>query len=162
MKLMAYCVMPAICWKMIPRCASSPARDPEGLEIIRHSTAHLLAQAVERLLSGIPVHDRPGDRRRLLLRFLLSTRIHAWMTSIALAAEMRRIIKDCHCRWKREVWQRGEAIQFFQQESEEYKAKIIEDLPDAVRTSHSTARVNLSICAGDRTFPIQRHWASSA
>lgn len=42
-------------------------RDPEGLEIIRHSSAHLLAHAVKQLYPAARVTYRPGDRERLLL-----------------------------------------------------------------------------------------------
>lgn len=52
------------------------ARDPEGLEIIRHSTAHLMAQAVKALSRGTG-HDRTGDRKRLLLRLFLHPRFYA-------------------------------------------------------------------------------------
>ena len=46
-------------------------KDPEGLEIIRHSTAHLLANAVQELFPEAQVTIGPGDRGRLLLRFRL-------------------------------------------------------------------------------------------
>ncbi|MFC1688295.1 threonine--tRNA ligase, partial [Pseudomonadota bacterium] len=46
-----------------------------------------------------------------------------------IAAEMRRIVKDA-TPVTREVWHRGEAIQFFEQEKETYKAEIIRDLPE--------------------------------
>ena len=46
-------------------------KDPDGLEIIRHSTAHLLANAVQELYPGRAGHHRPGHRGRLLLRFRL-------------------------------------------------------------------------------------------
>ena len=46
-----------------------------------------------------------------------------------IGAEMRRIVKDA-LPVSREVWPRGQAIQFFRQEGEEYKAQIIEDLPE--------------------------------
>ena len=51
--------------------------DPDGLEVIRHSTAHLLAQAVQAAVPGRAGHDRPGDRRRLLLRLRLQAAVHA-------------------------------------------------------------------------------------
>ena len=103
-------------------------RDPEGLEIIRHSTAHLMAMAVERLYPqsqctiGPVIEDGffydfshpPGFTLEDLDR---------------IAAEMRRIAKDA-LPVTREIWHRGEAIQFFKQEGETYKAEIIEGLPE--------------------------------
>lgn len=52
------------------------AKDADGLEIIRHSTAHLLAQAVKSLFPSAGDH-RPGDRGRLLLRLFLRAAVHA-------------------------------------------------------------------------------------
>ena len=44
-------------------------RDPDGLYVMRHSTAHVLAQALRHLYGRErPVHDRAGDRERVLLR----------------------------------------------------------------------------------------------
>ena len=45
-----------------------------GREVIRHSTAHVLAQAVTRLWPGRALRDRSGDRRRLLLRLRTARR----------------------------------------------------------------------------------------
>ena len=59
------------------RLAIVTDRDAEGLEVIRHSTAHLLAQAVKQLFPGCAGDDRPGDRRRLLLRLRLQAAVHA-------------------------------------------------------------------------------------
>ena len=51
-------------------------RDPEALELIRHDAAHVLAEAVQELYPGHPGHHRPGDRRRLLLRFRPQRAVH--------------------------------------------------------------------------------------
>ena len=75
-----------------------------------------------------------------------------------IGAEMRRIVKDA-LPVTREVWHRGEAIQFFQQEGENYKAEIIEDLPEGEEISF-TARANGWTCAAARTCPIRDAWAS--
>ena len=45
------------------------AKDPEALEVYRHSTAHLLAAAVLELYPGNQAGHRPAHRERLLLRF---------------------------------------------------------------------------------------------
>ena len=52
------------------------AASPEGREVLRHSTAHVMAEAVTRPVPGREVHDRPGDRRRLLLRLRPPRRPH--------------------------------------------------------------------------------------
>jgi len=103
------------------------AKDPEGLEVIRHSTAHLLAQAVERLYPDCQVTIGPVIENGFYYDFSYPPGFT--MDDLdRIGAEMRRIVKDA-LPVTREVWNRGEAIQFFRQEGEEYKAKIIEDLP---------------------------------
>ena len=51
-----------------PGSGSSRLRRDEGRDVLRHSTAHVLAQAVLAALARRALRDRPGDRRRLLLR----------------------------------------------------------------------------------------------
>ena len=103
------------------------ARDVEGLEIIRHSTAHLMAQAVKRLYPESQYTIGPVIEDGFFYDFSYPPGFTPDDLD-RIGAEMRRIVKDA-LPVKREVWQRGEAIQFFAQENEEYKAKIIEDLP---------------------------------
>ena len=103
------------------------AKDPEGLEIIRHSTAHLLAQAVKRLYPEAQVTIGPVIADGFYYDF-------SWPPGFnqedldRIAAEMRRIAKDA-LPVHREVMGRGEAIQFFRQQGEVYKAEIIEGIP---------------------------------
>ncbi|MBT8060206.1 MAG: threonine--tRNA ligase [Gammaproteobacteria bacterium] len=104
------------------------SRDPEGVEVIRHSTAHLLAQAVERLYPECQVTIGPVIEDGFYYDFSYPPGFT--MDDLdRIGAEMRRIAKDA-LPVSREVWSRGEAIQFFRQEGEEYKAQIIEDLPE--------------------------------
>ena len=53
------------------------AKDPDGLDLIRHSTAHLLAYAVKELFPDAQVTIGPVDRERLLLRLRLQAPVHA-------------------------------------------------------------------------------------
>ena len=103
------------------------ASDVEGLEIIRHSTAHLMAQAVKRLYPESQYTIGPVIEDGFFYDFSYPSGFTPDDLD-RIGAEMRRIVKDA-LPVKREIWQRGEAIQFFRQENEEYKAKIIEDLP---------------------------------
>ncbi len=104
------------------------AKDEEGLEIIRHSTAHLLAQAVKRLYPEAQVTIGPVIADGFYYDF-------SWPPGFSnedldrIAAEMRRIAKDA-LPVSREVMGRGEAIQFFRQQGEIYKAEIIESIPE--------------------------------
>ncbi len=103
-------------------------RDPEGLEVIRHSTAHLMAQAVQRLYPDCQVTIGPVIEDGFFYDFSYPSGFT--MEDLdRIGAEMRRIVKDA-LPVTREVWSRGEAIQHFLQEGEKYKAEIIEDLPE--------------------------------
>jgi threonyl-tRNA synthetase len=102
-------------------------RDPEGLEIIRHSTAHLMAMAVERLYPESQCTIGPVIEDGFYYDFSYPPGFTLEDLD-RIAAEMRRIARD-ELPVTREVWHRGEAIQFFRQENETYKAEIIEDLP---------------------------------
>jgi threonyl-tRNA synthetase len=104
------------------------SRDSEGLEIIRHSTAHLMAMAVERLFPDSQCTIGPVIEDGFFYDFYHPPGFT--MEDLdRIGAEMRRIVKD-DLPVTREVWRRGEAIQFFRQEGEHYKAEIIEDLPE--------------------------------
>ena len=103
-------------------------RDPEGLEVIRHSTAHLMAQAVQRLYPDCQVTIGPVIEDGFFYDFSYPPGFT--MEDLdRIGAEMRRIVKDA-LPVTREVWSRGEAIQHFLQEGEKYKAEIIQDLPE--------------------------------
>ena len=122
------------------------SKDPEGLEVIRHSTAHLLAQAVERLYPECQVTIGPVIENGFYYDF-------SWPPGFTMedldriAAEMRRIVKDA-LPVKREVWHRGEAIQFFRQEGEEYKAEIIQDLPEGEEITLYRQGEFVDLCRG--------------
>jgi threonyl-tRNA synthetase len=122
------------------------ARDPEGLEVIRHSTAHLLAQAVERLYPECQVTIGPVIDDGFYYDFAYPPGFT--MDDLdRIGAEMRRIVKDA-LPVTREVWSRGEAIQFFRQEGEEYKAQIIEDLPEGEEISVYRQGEFVDLCRG--------------
>ncbi|MEE4292571.1 MAG: threonine--tRNA ligase [Xanthomonadales bacterium] len=122
------------------------ARDEEGLEVIRHSTAHLLAQAVERLFPECQVTIGPVIENGFYYDFSYPPGFT--MEDLdRIAAEMRRIVKDA-LPVQREVWPRGQAIQFFRQEGEEYKAEIIEDLPEGEEISVYRQGDFVDLCRG--------------
>jgi threonyl-tRNA synthetase len=122
------------------------ARDPEGVEVIRHSTAHLLAQAVERLYPECQVTIGPVIENGFYYDFSYPPGFT--MDDLdRIGAEMRRIVKDA-LPVSREVWPRGQAIQFFRQEGEEYKAQIIEDLPEDEEISVYRQGEFVDLCRG--------------
>jgi len=102
-------------------------RDPEGLEVIRHSSAHLLAQAVKQLFPAAQVTIGPVIEDGFFYDFAIERpftpedldRIEARMTELA-----RQDLKI-----SRSVLPRDEAVNFFRAAGEEYKAQIIESIP---------------------------------
>ncbi len=103
-------------------------KDPAGLELIRHSTAHLLALCGEGAVSRSAGDDRPGDRERLLLRLRLQAPVHArgsgrdrgagWASSRSKDEKVER-----------RVLPRDEAVEHFKAQGELYKAEIIASIP---------------------------------
>jgi threonyl-tRNA synthetase len=102
-------------------------KDPEGLEVIRHSTAHLLAQAVKRLYPTAQVTIGPVIEQGFYYDFAFG-RSFTPEDLIEIEAEMTRIVAENY-PVSREELSRDEAIAFFRNLGEEYKAKIIEDIP---------------------------------
>jgi len=122
------------------------AKDEEGLDIIRHSTAHLLAQAVKRLYPEAQVTIGPVIEDGFYYDFSYLPGFHPDDLD-RIAAEMRRISADA-LPVTREVMSRGEAVQFFRQEGEEYKAKIIEDIPGDQEISLYRQGEFIDLCRG--------------
>jgi threonyl-tRNA synthetase len=102
-------------------------RDAEALELIRHDTAHVLAQAVQDLFPGTQVTIGPVIENGFFYDFARSEPF----TPEDFAAIERRMgeIVDADYPIDREVWDRDDAIAHFQSIGETYKAQIITDLP---------------------------------
>ncbi len=103
------------------------ARDAAGLDIIRHSTAHLLAQAVKRLYPAAQVTIGPVIEDGFYYDFSYPPGFSPEDLE-RIAGEMHRIVKDS-LPVSREVMSRDAAIAFFRQQGEQYKAEIIEGIP---------------------------------
>ncbi len=112
-------------------CAVSivTSQDPDGLEILRHSTAHLLAQAVKQLYPDAQVTIGPVIENGFYYDFAYK-RAFSEQDLRAIEVRMEELARtDFEVR--REVWDRSEALAFFRGLGEEYKARIIEEIPPA-------------------------------
>ncbi|MGR9106192.1 MAG: threonine--tRNA ligase [Gammaproteobacteria bacterium] len=109
------------------RVAIITDRDEEGLEILRHSTAHLLAQAVKRLFPSAQVTIGPVIDDGFYYDFSFE-RPFTPADLEGIEQEMRRIVDDA-LDVSRQVVERDQAVAYFQGLGEVYKARIIEDLP---------------------------------
>ncbi len=103
------------------------SKNDEGLEIIRHSTAHLLAQAVKQLFPEAQVTIGPVIKDGFYYDFALEK---AFTTEdlVAIEAKMKALVKE-NIPIERSVMPRDEAITFFSGMGETYKAEIIESIP---------------------------------
>ncbi len=109
------------------RVAIITDRDPEGLEVIRHSTAHLLAQAVKELFPDAQVTIGPVIEDGFYYDFAYAQTF----TPEDLEAIERRMTEMAAKNFpvSRTVLPREEAVAFFRKLGEEYKARILEEIP---------------------------------
>jgi threonyl-tRNA synthetase len=102
-------------------------RDPEGLEVIRHSTAHLLAQAVKQLYPQAQVTIGPVIDDGFYYDFAFS-RPFTPEDVAAIEARMKELVKADQ-PVSRRVMQRDAAVELFGDMGEKYKAEIIAGIP---------------------------------
>ena len=103
-------------------------KSPEGLEVIRHSTAHLLAQAVQRLYKNIQVTIGPVIADGFYYDFAKEDPFTP-EELVKIEKEMAKISQE-KLPVSRTVMDRDDAIKFFESQGEKYKAEIISDLPE--------------------------------
>jgi threonyl-tRNA synthetase len=102
-------------------------KSPEALEILRHSTAHLMGQAVQRLFPGAQVTIGPVIDNGFFYDFAYE-RPFTPEDLPKIEAEMHKIVAE-QLPVTRTVKSRDEAVAFFRGLGEEYKAEIIEGIP---------------------------------
>jgi threonyl-tRNA synthetase len=103
------------------------SKDEEGVDIIRHSTAHLLAYAVKELFPDAQVTIGPVIENGFYYDFSY----HRPFTPEDLEAIEKKMAELAQTDEPviREVWQRDEAVEFFHSIGEKYKAEIIASIP---------------------------------
>ena len=102
------------------------SKDKEGLEVIRHDTAHILAMAVQELFPGTQVTIGPVIEDGFYYDF--SRKEPFTDNDLKKIENKMREIVDRNELTKREVWKRNDAIKHFTKIGEHYKAKIIKDI----------------------------------
>jgi len=101
----------------------------EGLDLLRHSTAHLLAHAVKRLFPEAQVTIGPVIDNGFFYDFQFD-RGFVPEDLERIEAEMAKVVAENH-EVRREEWSRDDAAAMFLSMGESFKAEIIRDLPDA-------------------------------
>ena len=100
----------------------------DGLELLRHDAAHVLAEAVKELWPDTQVTIGPAIENGFYYDF---AREEPFTPEDLLVIEERmKEIVDRDEAVQREEWERDKAIEFFRSIGEEYKAQIIEDIPE--------------------------------
>ena len=121
-------------------------KHPDALEILRHSSAHLLAQAVQRLFPGTQVTIGPVIDNGFYYDFAYE-RAFTPEDLPLIEAEMAKIIKEAHAV-SRSVKSRDDAVAFFKGIGEYYKAEIIESIPATEDLSLYTQGEFTDLCRG--------------
>ncbi|WP_353211027.1 threonine--tRNA ligase [Rhodovarius sp.] len=121
-------------------------RDPEALDIIRHDAAHVLAEAVQELFPGTQVTIGPAIENGFYYDFARNEPFTP-EDFPAIEAKMREIIAR-NSAFEREVWPREQAIAFFKERGENYKAELISDLPVDVPISIYRQGDWIDLCRG--------------
>ncbi|MDD5276395.1 MAG: threonine--tRNA ligase [Methylovulum sp.] len=103
------------------------AKDEDGIDVIRHSTAHLLAQAVKQLFPDAQVTIGPVIENGFYYDFAYQ-RAFTPDDLVAIEAKMQQLVAEDH-KITRSVLSRDEAVKFFRGQGEAYKAEIIESIP---------------------------------
>ncbi|MDG2154472.1 MAG: threonine--tRNA ligase, partial [Gammaproteobacteria bacterium] len=103
------------------------SRDDEGLEVIRHSAAHLLANAVKELFPTAQVTIGPVIEDGFYYDFSFE-RAFTPEDLTAIEKKMSELVK-ADLKVQRKVLSRDEAIDYFRDQGEAYKAEIIEGIP---------------------------------
>ncbi len=119
--------------------------DPEGLKVIRHTTAHVLAEAVKRLFPNAKVTIGPAIADGFYYDFDAEPFSREDLDKIE--AEMKKIIKEGH-EIKRFTLPKDEAIQLMKEKDEPFKVELIEDLPEGSVISFYDQGGFVDLCAG--------------
>jgi threonyl-tRNA synthetase len=121
-------------------------RDAEGVEVIRHSTAHLLAQAVKQLYPEAQVTIGPVIENGFYYDFSY----HRAFTPEDLVAIEKKMeeLSSAALKIERQVLPRDEAAAYFRSIGEAYKAEIIQDIPQDQKISLYAQGAFTDLCRG--------------
>ncbi|NQV56005.1 MAG: threonine--tRNA ligase [Rhodospirillales bacterium] len=121
-------------------------KDEDALELIRHDAAHVMAQAVQELFPGTQVTIGPAIENGFYYDF---AREEPFSTEDfeTIEAKMTEIIER-DLPFHREVWERAKAIEFFKSKGEEYKAELVEAIPEGEDVSIYSQGDWIDLCRG--------------
>ncbi|WP_167954833.1 threonine--tRNA ligase [Anaerosporobacter faecicola] len=120
--------------------------EEEGREAFRHTTAHILAQAVKRLYPDTQCAIGPAIENGFYYDFAFSFPLLPEHLQ-ALESEMKKIVKESLPLQRVEV-SRKEALELMEQKGESYKIELIEELPEDAIISLYRQGEYVDLCAG--------------
>ena len=121
-------------------------RDADGVEVIRHSCAHLMAQAVQRLFPDAQVTIGPVIENGFFYDFSFE-RPFTPEDLAAIETTMEEIVKE-DLQVERSILSREEAVQLFEKMGEKYKVEIIESIPGDEDLSFYRQGDFIDLCRG--------------
>lgn len=101
--------------------------DPEGVDVMRHTNAHVMAQAVARVFPGTKFAIGPVIDNGFYYDF--ADHVFTPEDLPVIEAEMQKIIKEDHALIREEI-SREDAIKMFEERNDRFKVEIIKDLPE--------------------------------
>ncbi|MEY4592141.1 MAG: hypothetical protein RIR18_1036, partial [Pseudomonadota bacterium] len=121
-------------------------KDAEGLELIRHSTAHLLAYAVKELFPDAQVTIGPVIENGFYYDFAYK-RPFTPDDLVTIEKRMAELVKQ-DIPITREEWSRNDAVVFFKEQGESYKAELISAIPEDQTISLYREGNFIDLCRG--------------
>ena len=119
----------------------------EELHVLRHSAAHIMAQAVKRLFPEADFAFGPATERGFYYDVDLGDKKLTDEDLAAIEAEMKKITKE-NLPFKSFILPRNEAIKLMQERGEKYKVEHIEELPDESEISFFQQGDYIDLCIG--------------
>ncbi len=128
--------------------------DDKALEMIRHDAAHVMAQAVQELFPGTQVTIGPVIENGFYYDFARNAPFSTDDLA-AIEKKMRQIIEQ-GAPFERDVWERDQAIAYFKDKGEYFKAELVEDLPESETITIYRQGDWLDLCRGPH-MPSTKH-----
>ncbi len=122
------------------------SKDEEGIDVMRHDTAHILAMAVQELFPGTQVTIGPTIENGFYYDFARKEPFTE--KDLRVIEKKMNDIVDRDVKTEREVWDREHAIKFFKNIGEFYKSEIISSIPKSEEISIYKHGEWLDLCRG--------------
>lgn len=119
--------------------------DKEGVDILRHSTTHIMAQAVKRLFPNTKLGIGPVIENGFYYDFD-SEKTFTEEDLVKIEDEMRKIIKENH-KFTRLELEKEKLIERYKKEGEKYKLEIIEGINDPIQSAYTQGEF-FDLCRG--------------